>query len=89
MLKRLLIRLVSAKVEEIGLDLVQNELGQMEYYTERVHNMVGRVLRKNGVVDRDKCIYQSENTSTDSQYFRNFPTDFNYNINEFRTKNLH
>ena len=89
MLKRLLIGHGFAKVEEIALDLVQNDLSQIEYYTERVHNMVGRVLRKNGLVDRDNCIYQSENTSTDSQYFRNFPTDFNYNINEFRTKNLH
>jgi hypothetical protein len=58
MLKRLLIGHGSAKVEEIALDLVQNDLSQIEYYTERVHNMVGRVLRKNGLVDRDKSIYQ-------------------------------
>ncbi len=50
MLKRLLIGHGSAKVEEIALDLVQNDSSQIEYYTERVHNMVGRVLRKNGLV---------------------------------------
>ena len=48
MLKRLLIGYGTAKVEEIALDLVQNDLSQIEYYTDRVHNMVGRVLRKNG-----------------------------------------
>lgn len=57
MLKRLLIGSGTAKVEEIALDLVQNDLSQIEYYTDRVHNMVGRVLRKNGLVDRDKSIY--------------------------------
>jgi hypothetical protein len=50
MSKRLLIGHVSAKVEEIAMDLVQNDLSQIEYYTERVHNMVGRVLRKNGLI---------------------------------------
>ena len=48
MLKRLLIGRGTAKVEEIALDLVQNDLSQIEYSTDRVHNMVGRVLRKNG-----------------------------------------
>ena len=38
----------TAKVEEIALDLIQNDLSQIEYYTDRMHNMVGRVLRKNG-----------------------------------------
>jgi len=57
MLKRLLIGSGTAKVEEIALDLVQNDLSQIEYYTDRVHNMVGRVLRKNGLVDRDKSVY--------------------------------
>ncbi len=50
MLKRLLLGDGSAKVEDIALDLVQNDLSQIEYYTDRVHNMVGRVLRKNGLV---------------------------------------
>jgi hypothetical protein len=30
--------------------LVQNDLSQIEYYTDRVHNMVGRVPRKNGLI---------------------------------------
>lgn len=38
MLKRLLIGSGTAKVEEIALDLVQNDLSQIEYYTDRVHN---------------------------------------------------
>ena len=50
MLKRLLIGSGTAKVEEIALDLVQNDLSQIEYYTDRVHNMVGRVPRKNGLI---------------------------------------
>ena len=49
MLKRLLIGHGSAKVEEIALDLVQNDLSQIEYYTDRVHNMVGRVLSQNSL----------------------------------------
>lgn len=57
MLKRLLLGSGLAKAEEIALDLVQNDLSQIEYYTDRVHNMVGRVLRKNGLVDRDKSLY--------------------------------
>lgn len=58
MIKRLLLGHGMAKVEEIAVDLVQNDLSQIEYYTDRVHNMVGRVLRKNGLVERDKSIYQ-------------------------------
>lgn len=57
MLRRLLMGKGIAKAEEIALDLVQNDLSQIEYYTDRVHNMVGRVLRKNGLVDRNKSIY--------------------------------
>lgn len=64
MLKRLLIGCGTAKVEEIALDLVQNDLSQIEYYTDRVHNMVGRVLRKNGLVDRDKSTYLLKNFQT-------------------------
>ena len=36
MLRRLLIVSGTAKVEEIALDLVQNDLSQIEYYTDRV-----------------------------------------------------
>jgi ATP adenylyltransferase len=36
MLKRLLIGRGTAKVEEIALDLVQNDLSQIEYFMERV-----------------------------------------------------
>ena len=36
MLRRLLISSGTAKVEEIALDLVQNDLSQIEYYTDRV-----------------------------------------------------
>ncbi len=58
MIKRLLLGHGMAKVEEIAVDLVQNDLSQIEYYSDRVHNMVGRVLRKNGLVERDKSLYQ-------------------------------
>lgn len=49
-MKPLLIGSGTAKVEEIALDLVQNDFRQIEYYTDRLHNMVGRVLRKNGLI---------------------------------------
>jgi hypothetical protein len=46
MSKRLLIGHDSAKVKKISLDLVQNDLKQIEYYTDSAHNIVGRVLNK-------------------------------------------
>lgn len=56
MLRRLLIGSGSAKVEDIALDLVQNDLSQIEYYTNRVHNMVGRELRNKELVQKNKII---------------------------------
>jgi diadenosine tetraphosphate (Ap4A) HIT family hydrolase len=57
MIKRLLIDGGKSKDEDIAFDLVQNDLSQLEYYTERVNQMVGKVLRKNGIVDKVKHHY--------------------------------
>jgi diadenosine tetraphosphate (Ap4A) HIT family hydrolase/5-methylcytosine-specific restriction endonuclease McrA len=40
------------------LDLVQNDLSQLEYYTERVNQMVGKVLRNNQIVAKAEGVYQ-------------------------------
>ena len=50
MIKHLLENSGRAKAEEIAIDLVQNDLSQVEYYTERVNSMVGKVLRN---IERD------------------------------------
>ena len=57
MIRRLLINHGAAKATEIAIDLVQNDLSQIEYYTARVNEMVGKVLRNNHVVDKDKDCY--------------------------------
>jgi len=57
MIKHLLENGGCAKANEIAIDLVQNDLSQIEYYTERVNAMVGKVLRKNEVVSKLKDEY--------------------------------
>jgi hypothetical protein len=49
-----------AKADEIALDLVQNDLSQLEYYTERVNQMVGKVLRNNQIVVKEKKKWKRE-----------------------------
>ena len=39
---------------EIASALLTHDESQIEYYTNITNNMVGRVLRKHGIVDRDK-----------------------------------
>jgi hypothetical protein len=39
---------------EIASSLLAHDESQIEYYTEITNNMVARVLRNNGVVQRDK-----------------------------------
>ena len=58
MIKHLLENSGRAKAEEIAIDLVQNDLSQVEYYTERVNSMVGKVLRKNQIVVKVKNEYE-------------------------------
>lgn len=58
MIKHLLENNGRAKAEEIAIDLVQNDLSQVEYYTERVNSMVGKVLRKNQIVVKEKNEYE-------------------------------
>lgn len=58
MIKHLLENSGRAKAEEIAIDLVQNDLSQVEYYTERVNAMVGKVLRKNQIVFKEKNEYE-------------------------------
>jgi diadenosine tetraphosphate (Ap4A) HIT family hydrolase/5-methylcytosine-specific restriction endonuclease McrA len=47
-----------AKANEIAVDLVQNDLSQLEYYIERVNQMVGKVLRNNQIVIKENTDYQ-------------------------------
>jgi diadenosine tetraphosphate (Ap4A) HIT family hydrolase/5-methylcytosine-specific restriction endonuclease McrA len=58
MIMKLLSNQGKAKADEIALDLVQNDLSQLEYYTERVNQMVGKVLRNNQIVVKEKGEYQ-------------------------------
>jgi ATP adenylyltransferase len=58
MIKHLLENSGRAKAEEIAIDLVQIDLSQVEYYTERVNSMVGKVLRKNQIVVKEKNEYE-------------------------------
>jgi diadenosine tetraphosphate (Ap4A) HIT family hydrolase len=58
MIMKLLSNQGKAKADEIALDLVQNDLSQLEYYTERVNQMVGKVLRNNQIVVKVKNEYQ-------------------------------
>ena len=58
MIKHLLENSGRAKAEEIAIDLVQNDLSQVEYYTERVNSMVGKVLRKNQIVVKENNEYE-------------------------------
>lgn len=57
MIMRLLSNQGKAKADEIAIDLVQNDLSQLEYYTERVNQMVGKVLRNNQIVSKEKNEY--------------------------------
>ncbi len=52
MIMKLLSNQGKAKADEIAFDLVQNDLSQLEYYTERVNQMVGKVLRNNQIVSK-------------------------------------
>jgi diadenosine tetraphosphate (Ap4A) HIT family hydrolase len=58
MIMKLLSNDGKAKADEIALDLVQNDLSQLEYYTERVNQMVGKVLRNNQIVAKAESVYQ-------------------------------
>ena len=58
MIMKLLSNQGKAKANEIALDLVQNDLSQVEYYTERVNQMVGKVLRNNQIVAKEGGEYQ-------------------------------
>ncbi len=58
MIMKLLSNEGKAKADEIAFDLVQNDLSQLEYYTERVNQMVGKVLRNNQIVSKQKNEYQ-------------------------------
>jgi ATP adenylyltransferase len=58
MIMRLLENNGKAKANEIAVDLVQNDLSQLEYYIERVNQMVGKVLRNNQIVIKENTDYQ-------------------------------
>jgi diadenosine tetraphosphate (Ap4A) HIT family hydrolase/5-methylcytosine-specific restriction endonuclease McrA len=58
MIMKLLENNGKAKANEIAVDLVQNDHSQLEYYTERVNQMVGKVLRNNQIVIKENTDYQ-------------------------------
>ena len=47
-----------ASVEEIAKRLLSRDTSQIDYYGERVKQMVGRVLVKNGIVKKEKDIFE-------------------------------
>jgi hypothetical protein len=53
MLMELLSKAGKCQEREIASSLLAHDEGQIEYYTEITNNMVGRVLRNRGVVQRD------------------------------------
>lgn len=57
MIKRLLLGKGKASDLEIAFDLIRMDESQLDYYKERVNLMVGKVLRKNGIVDKEKETY--------------------------------
>lgn len=57
MIKRLLLGKGKAKDIEIAFDLIRMDDSQLEYYRERVNQMVGKILQKNGVVIKEKQYY--------------------------------
>ena len=57
MIKRLLLGKGKAKDIEIAFDLIRMDESQLDYYRERVNQMVGKILRKNGVVIKEKQYY--------------------------------
>jgi ATP adenylyltransferase len=48
----------SASVEEIAKDLLIEDRSQIEYYVQIANNMVGKVLRNRGVVQREGSSYR-------------------------------
>ena len=73
MIKALLENGGEATTEEIATSLLSYDQSQVEYYTQRTKNMVGKVLTKNGVVEPIKDGRQiigyrlTEATHTDAQ----------------------
>ena len=47
-----------ATVEEIAKRLLSKDTSQIDYYGERVKEMVGRVLLKNGIVKKEKDVFE-------------------------------
>ena len=54
MLMELLTKGGKCAEREIASSLLAHDESQIEYYTEITNNMVGRVLRNRGIVERDK-----------------------------------
>ena len=57
MIKTLLLNDGNASKREIGEALLSYDESQIEYYSERTERMVGKVLRQNKVVSKDKKIF--------------------------------
>lgn len=57
MIKTLLMNKGRADKSKIARSLFSYDASQIEYYEKVTNNMVGRVLRKNGVVQKEKDVY--------------------------------
>ncbi len=44
-----------SSIEEIARSILAHDESQVEYYEEVTENMVGRVLRRHGFVEKDKA----------------------------------
>lgn len=61
MIKTLLMNKGRADKTKIARSLFSYDASQIEYYEKVTNNMVGRVLRKNGVVQKEKDVYRLNN----------------------------
>ncbi len=46
-----------SSIEEIARSILAHDESQVEYYEEVTKNMVGRVLRRHGIVEKDRAGY--------------------------------
>ena len=61
MLMELLARSSPAPAEDIARRILSEDSSQIEYYTERVKRMVGRVLTSNGITTQFRGVYSPSN----------------------------
>lgn len=87
MIRRLLLDGGVSEDKSIAADLSAKDPSQIDYYIERVNNMVGKVLRKNGVVTKEKNLYLLEKvTELSSQEINELVELCDNKINQYLEK---